>query len=116
MDIIYGIALSMHLGLEGDYNGVHPYVRLQQDRFVVGAYYNSENRISPHAGVQYTLGDVFLEGGIVGGYPALGTIIPYARAGYKLSDNTNIFVAPAAETRNNETNIGAVMGVEINFK
>ena len=116
MDILYGIALSMHLGMEGDYNSVHPHVRIQQDRFIAGAYYNSEERISPYAGIQYTFDNVFVEGGIAGGYPAFGTVIPYARVGYRLSDNTNIFVAPGGEVRHGEKIIGAVIGVEINFK
>ncbi len=116
MDILYGIALSMHFGMEGDYNEIHPHVRIQQDRYIAGAYYNSEDRISPYVGVQYTFDNVFVEGGIAGGYPALGGVIPYARAGYKLSDNTKVFVAPAGEVVDGETNIRAVIGFDITFK
>lgn len=115
MDIIYGVALSVHLGLEGDYNDIHPHIRLQQDYFIAGAYYNSEERISPYAGLQYTFDKVFVEGGIAGGYPAIDTVVPYVRIGYKLSDNTSIFLAPALEKRNGNTNVGSVWGIDINF-
>lgn len=116
MDILYGLVLSAHIGLDGGYNSVHPHIRLQNDHYIAGAYYNSEERISPYAGVQYTFEQVYIEGGLVGGYPAFGTVIPYARVGYNLSDNASVFVTPAGEVRHGETVIGAVIGFEITFK
>lgn len=116
MDILYGLALTMHLGLEGSYNQLHPHVRLEQNNFIAGAYLNSEKNISPYAGMKYNYKNVFAEGGIVGGYSEVGDVIPYARLGYNMSDNTAIFVAPAVEKTSGETNIGAVLGFELKFK
>ena len=109
MDILYGLAFSLHLGLNGDYNDVHPQIRIEHDRFIAGAYYNSEFALSPYAGVKYDYGDIFVEGGIVGGYSALGSIIPFARAGYNLSDNSAVFITPGVE----DNNVGVVVGIEI---
>ena len=44
------LALSMHIGLEGDYNNVHPHARCTVDNSIAGVYYNSEDRISAYVG------------------------------------------------------------------
>ena len=40
------LAISTHLGLDGDYNSVHPHARCTTDNWVTGAYYNSEKNMS----------------------------------------------------------------------
>ena len=41
-----GLALSMHIGLQGEYNQAHPYATCETDKTIVGAYYNSEENLS----------------------------------------------------------------------
>ena len=36
-----GLALSMHIGLQGDYNQAHPYATCETDKTITGVYYNS---------------------------------------------------------------------------
>ena len=107
METILSIALSAHLGFEGEYNRIHPHIRLQDESFIAGAYYNSERRISLYAGLEFTpFEDVGLEIGIVSGYPGY-TIIPFARGTYK-----DLFVAPGIEYGNIT---GIVGGYEFKF-
>lgn len=112
MDIIWALAVSTHLGLTGDYNSIHPHVRISDDNIIAGAYYNSEERLSLYGGYNIDLTDTFaFEVGIVSGYPAIGTVIPYARAVYDYG-KINFFVAPAFEKYDNEIQHGLVLGVE----
>ena len=112
MDILLGLALSQHLNFQNDYNTIHPHIRLQDDYFIAGAYYNSEERVSPYAGIRYELLSSGIELGIVGGYPALGTVLPYIRYTYDFN-NTRFFVAPAGENINGDISVGAVIGIEL---
>ena len=48
------LALSMHVGLEGNYNSVHPHARCTTDNWVTGAYYNSEKNMSYYICLLYT--------------------------------------------------------------
>lgn len=117
MDFIWALATSLHLGLEGDYNSIHPHVRFIEDSAVAGAYYNSEERISFYGGYRFEPVDSFgIELGLVNGYPALGGVIPYARGTYDFNENTRVFVAPGGEVRNDKLDIGAVIGIEYRFK
>ena len=113
LDILLGIALSQHLNLQNNYNEIHPHIRLQHEQYIAGAYYNSEDRVSPYAGARFEFDSHGVELGIVGGYPALGEVVPYVRYTYDLNDNLNLFVAPAGEKVDGEINYGAVVGVEI---
>lgn len=116
MDIFWALALSSHLGLQGDYNNVHPHVRLEENSFITGAYYNSEERVSVYAGFRFEpIDNAGIELGFVNGYPALGGVIPYARGTYDFNENTRVFVAPGGEVRHGETTIGAVIGIEYIF-
>jgi hypothetical protein len=103
MDIAYSIALSLHLGFEGEYNAFHPHIRLQEQNYIAGAYYNSESNVSPYVGYRFEHNDFGLEIGAVGNYSA-ADILPYARGTYK-----QFFVAPGVES----DNIGIVLGIEV---
>ena len=46
MDVLLGIALSSHIGFQFDYNEIHPQIRLESEKYAVGAFYNSEENIS----------------------------------------------------------------------
>jgi hypothetical protein len=111
MDILFGLALSYHVEFEGTYNNVHPHIRLQQEHFIAGMYYNSESNVSTYTGLKYNLNDFFIEGGAVTGYSE-GDVIPFARAGYELGD-FSLFVAPAIETIDGVSQVKAVIGFEI---
>ena len=96
-------ALSLHVGLEGDYNSYHPHARCEKDSLISGIYYNSEDRISSYVGLQYE----GLELGLVTGY-TYNDIIPMIR--YK---KDNWFIAPAYEKGGSK---GIVIGLEFKIK
>jgi len=112
MDILLGLAVTTHLGLAGSYNEYHPHVRLTQDNYIAGAYYNSIENLSVYAGRRWEYGDFGLEATLVTGYDDFSIITPMARATYDLSDNHTIFVAPAGENYNNVNKLGVVVGLE----
>lgn len=112
MDILKGIALSMHLGFEGDYNPIHPHVRLQNEEFIMGAYLNSESDLSLYAGMAVNQGSWNYEFGIVSGY-SNATVQPFVRATYEFSDTVYGFVAPGIEVKNGKENVGIIFGIEV---
>ena len=102
------VAFSMHIGLSGDYNQVHPHARCNVDDFMFGTYYNSEHRVSTYVGK--TLGPIdhnwTLEYGLVTGYKSYD-VVPLLRY-----TNDVWIVAPAYEIGNN---YGVVIGWEYKF-
>jgi len=112
MDILLGLAVTTHLGLAGSYNEYHPHVRLTQDNYIAGAYYNSIENLSVYAGKRWEYGDFGLEATVVTGYDEFGIVTPMARATYDLSDNHIVFVAPTAENFNATNRLGVVVGLE----
>ena len=118
MDLIWALALSTHMGLERDYNGIHPHVRLYEDGAIAGAYYNSVDRISFYGGYRLEPTDrLGVEFSIVTGYPAFGELAPMVRGTYDINDNVRMFAAPAAESYGTDKgNIGAVIGIEFQIK
>jgi hypothetical protein len=100
------LALSLHLGLEGDYNSIHPHLRYTTDNYIAGAYYNSESNLSTYIGKRWEHNDFGLEAGAVTGY-SQADIMPYVRGTYK-----DFFVAPAVE---GDDTIGAVIGYELKW-
>ena len=108
--VIAGIALSLHLGLDGSYNQIHPYVRMQnENNIIAGAYYNSENRVSGYLGYELEVTEkVSVDLGIVSGYSSQD-ILPMARVTY----DDKIFIAPAIEYSNEEVDkFGVVIGIQ----
>jgi len=100
------LAFSLHLGLQGDYNSIHPHIRYNEQNYIAGAYYNSESRVSFYAGHRWEYNDFGLEAGAVTGYSG-GDLLPYGRATYK-----NFYVAPALE---GDDTVGAVIGYEFKW-
>ena len=115
MDLIWALAISTHLGMEGDYNSIHPHVRFLEDGAIAGAYHNSMDRISFYAGHRLEFDNAGVEFALVTGYDEIAIIAPYIRGTYDLG-NVRGFVAPTAEEWNGETNIGVVFGIEYQFK
>ncbi len=85
MDLIWAIAVSSHLGMEGNYNSIHPHVRFVQNGAIAGAYYNSEERISFYGGYRLEPTEkTGIEFAIATGYEEFGAVAPYARGTYDM--------------------------------
>jgi hypothetical protein len=102
------LAVSMHLGLEGDYNQVHPHARCTVENNIAGVFYNSEDKISAYIGKQFKLDEYWnIELGLVTGYQS-EDILPMVR--YK---SGRFFLSPAYEKHNGNNNYGVTVGWEI---
>ena len=102
------LAFSLHL-MQGDFNAVHPCIRYEHGGWAVGAFLNSEWRLSLVAGHEWQSGPWWIEAGIATGYSA--PIVPVLRGGYDLG-TARLFVAPAATA---DLEPGLVLGVEFTF-
>ena len=106
--LVLGLALSLHVGLQNDYNQVHPYVMCEKNQVITGLYYNSLDKVSVVLAKEYDLtDDLKLDIGIVSGY--VYDVVPMVRLKYK-----NLFLMPALE----DNRSGLVFGYqyEFNFK
>lgn len=106
MNILYGLALSAHMGFNGEYNAIHPHVRLEKDSYATGLYWNSEENLSTYLSYSFKMDKYFLEIGAVSGYSETN---PLVRAGIEV-ENFNLFVTPGFERRNDGLKL--VFGVE----
>lgn len=113
---VWAIALSTHVGLEGDYNSFHPHVRFLEDGAIAGVYYNSMERLSAYAGYRLESGSAGLEVALATGYTEFGPVAPYIRGTYDITDNFRAFASTGFEETGNSLNTGAVVGVELLFK
>lgn len=98
------LAITMHVGLESQYNNLHPHARCTVDQNILGVYYNSEHRISSYVGRKIDLNTGSIELGLVTGYKS-NDVLPMIR--YK---RDKFFISPAYETTSN--NLGVVIGME----
>ena len=112
MDIILGLALTMHLSSSGESNEMHPYVEIEHAAFSAGVYLNSIEAASFY--LTYTLEheNWFAEVGAVTGYKR-ASVLPYGRVGYSINDNVSIFAAPSVDA--DGSNLSAVLGVDFRF-
>lgn len=115
MELLFGLAFSTHLGLSQDYNEIHPHIRLEQDGWIAGSFYNSESTISFYGGHRVEINEFGIEFGLTSGYDDFGAIIPFGRGTYSVNENTKLFIAPAPEKTNGITTLGAAIGTEFNF-
>ena len=84
------LALTTHFA-SVDHNEIHPHVRYSEEQIIVGAYYNSLDRVSFYAGLRH--GEKYwVEYGVVTGYET--TIAPMIRAGVQITDNISIYISP----------------------
>ena len=104
--LAFFLAFSMHIGLEGDYNNVHPHARCTIDNYIGGAYYSSEEKISSYIGKTTRISEFNLEYGLVTGYSGMD-IAPLIRL-----EKDGFFIAPSYET---DGNTGVVIGLEFKF-
>jgi len=94
------LAVSLHLGLQGDYNSLHPHARCEINNTVAGIYYNSEENISGYVAYQFKLPkEVELELGWVTGY---NTDNKYNIAPMFRITKDNWFITPAYEANPNK--------------
>jgi hypothetical protein len=101
------LGLSLHLGLENNYNSFHPHVRYQNENLISGVYFNSVSEISLYMGKRFEYSDLGLEYGAATGYYDY-PITPFVRATYK-----EFFIAPAKEKGDGK--VGIVIGTELKF-
>ena len=94
------LAVSTHLGLDNNYNDVHPHVRCTIDNWITGAYYNSERNMSYYVGRKTSNFEI----GLVSGYNS-HDVLPMLRY-----INDGWFVAPAYEKSGN---YGITIGYEL---
>jgi hypothetical protein len=103
--LVLGIALSMHVGLQDDYNQTHPYLMCETGEIITGAYYNSLDKVSLVAAKEYSLSDdLKVDLGLVTGYTY--DVIPMFRVRYK-----DFFMMPALE----DDRGGLVFGIQIDL-
>ena len=113
MDILFGLATSLHLGLAGDYNSIHPHIRLEQEELSVGAFYNSMEKVSTYLSYTFDLNAVDLEVGAVTGYDKyFDPVMPYARLSKDFGNRT-VFVTPVGEVIDGKYKQGVVIGLEL---
>ena len=99
------MALSMHVGLEGNYNQIHPHARCTIDNKIAGVFYNSEDRISAYIGREFELDEYWnLEIGLVTGYKQQD-VMPMIR--YKAGSFPSHM-----KIKNGDENYGVVIGWE----
>ena len=112
MDILFGLATSLHLGLSGDYNSLHPHIRFEHDSLVTGAYYNSIEEPSAYLGYVLDLDFADLEIGAVTGYDKyFDPVIPYVRLSKEFGNRT-VFITPTGERHQGKYQQGLVIGLE----
>ena len=112
---IWALGISMHFGLGGNYNEIHPHVRFIEDGVIAGAYYNSVENISFYSGYRLEYEKFGAELALVTGYPAYGAVAPFIRGTYDVTDNVLVFASPAIEDYEYKGAIGIVAGIEFKF-
>jgi hypothetical protein len=110
MDILFGIAISLHVASDGgEYNAIHPHIRVQEESYIAGYYLNSIDRNSLYVGKEFELSeDLSLDLGLVTGYRSDNKVVPFARLSYKEG-----FMAPHVVDEKLE---GIVLGYEFALK
>lgn len=113
MNLLLGLATSIHMGFEGEYNQIHPHARLEYRDYAAGTYLNSENRLSSYLSYTVDIGTYYLEFGAVGGYS--DSILPLVRGGKQLSNDVRFFITPGFEVGGtNKPKV--VLGLEFNLR
>tara|TARA_R100000742_G_C4275378_1_gene95806 strand:- start:1140 stop:1433 length:294 start_codon:yes stop_codon:yes gene_type:complete len=96
----------MHVGLDNNYNCVHPHARCTIDTNIIGVYYNSEYNPSMYIGKNTDYKNLNIEYGLATGYSG-GNVVPMFRV-----KRDKFFIAPAYEITGNA---GVVVGIEWNI-
>ena len=110
-NIIFGLAMTAHLGLAGEYNEIHPHIRYNNDNVIAGAFVNSIDNISLYAGRRFEHDNFGFELTATTGY--LSLIVPQVRGTYDVHNNVRLFVGNAVEKIQGKIKPGAVVGIEL---
>jgi hypothetical protein len=106
--ITLSLALTLHTGINFEYNQIHPHVRYSTNTFISGIYYNSVRKPSVYVGKTFSLGSTTLETILVTGY--MYPVIPAIKLNYG-----NFFVSPLVDKVKGKTQTGIVLGTEFKF-
>lgn len=101
------LAVTNHL-TEGDFNEVHPNIKLREGEYFVTAFQNSEYNTSFGVGYTFRSGDLFLDTAVVTGYE-YADVLPMIRGGYD-TGSTRFWVAPSITP---EGDVFGILGVEV---
>jgi hypothetical protein len=108
MELTAGVAISLHLFLNGEYNPIHPHVRLESPSITSGVYLNSTKNISFYLSKTFDINkDYELEIGAVTGYESHGLVIPMVRI-----KKGNFFISPVIEKWDDEKNPGLLVSYQ----
>lgn len=113
MEFLLSLALSMHLGTEGNFNEVHPHFRVKNNHIVSGLYLNSMNNAAGYLGVNFEKNKFYVDLGVTLAPSDIDVFKPWLRAGYKFNDHINVFTAPVLEYNiNDNLNSGGLIAIE----
>jgi len=117
MELVYGLMLTMHLGLCEDCNPVNPFIGLEKpvsDSVTLGGrlFYNSYEELGALVGVSMSHEVWVLDMGLAFGYDAM-PVVPMISFGVQPTDNLKIFIAPI--TDETATEWGMILGTEVKF-
>ena len=114
-NFILSLALTTHLGFDGNPEAIHPHLQYVKDDKIAGLFVNSENSVSAYYGFKKTYGKNSIDFSLVTGYDA-EPLLPYIRINLAVNTNFSLFVTPAVELYDTgtevERNIGVVIGLE----
>ena len=113
--LVFSIALTTHIGYDGDYNNVIPHLKYKGDEYSYGVFVNSEGSLSAYGGLELDTDRWTTEFGLTTGYQAY-PIVPYIRSTYRINDGTKIFFTPAPEAGDDIFTTGLVIGIEYRIK
>ena len=110
-NIIFGLAMTAHLGLAGEYNEIHPHIRYDNNQLIAGAFLNSIDNVSLYVGRRFEHNNFGFELTATTGY--LSLIVPQVRGTYDVHSNIRLFAGNAIEKIDNNIRSGAVVGIEL---
>jgi hypothetical protein len=107
--LTFSVAVTMHLGIDLNYNKIHPHVRYTRSDTVAGVYYNSVRQPSVYVGKVYALDrDTTVELVLATGY--MYPIVPQVKI-----THGNFFIAPIVDTVKGKVQTGVIIGTEFKF-
>lgn len=101
------LATSIHLGMAGDYNEIHPHIKCEVENVNIGTFYNSKKDISTYMSFELELPRMNIEIGMATGYE-LAPVVPLIR--FKKG---RYFLSPIYNPKGDS---GVVIGFEYKIK
>jgi hypothetical protein len=110
MNLVYSIAMAFTFHTSSyPYNGFNPSFRVESNNVIMGAYYNSVDRVSFYLGKRIQPNKAYIEFGAVTGY--VYTVIPMILAGYQFNETTSVFFSPVIDSYG----LTGLAGIEFRF-